>query len=148
MDVSRLRTIVFTPGSGRGDVYLSDVALDSPASVQGGPTDLPAVGVADVTVHESDADQQVSVPVVLSHASPVPVTVNLDTGVDAYDDRVPAVWVPVTVPAGATTATARFTIHGNNVPDEPATFHVTLSAPVNALVGDGWGTVQLLDDDH
>ena len=63
-----------------------------------GPTDLPAVGVADVTVHESDADQQVSVPVVLSHASPVPVTVNLDTGVDAYDDRVPAVWVPVTVP--------------------------------------------------
>ncbi len=147
VDLGKVRTVTFTPSSTRGDVFLGDVALDSPAPGHGAPSTLPAVSIGDVAVEEGNATSTVSMPLVLSHPSTVPVTVNVDTGVDNDDARFPSVWKQVTIPAGARTASVALTVDGNTETDPTTTLHVTLSAPTNAIVGDGWGNLQLLDDD-
>ena len=148
VDVGDLATVTFTPTERSTDVYLSDVALDSPASGTGTVPALPAVSIGDAEVYEDDGTQQVRMPLVLSRRSTVPVTVEVDTAAAALDGRITPTWTHVTIPAGRLTGSVVVPVIGNDVVnDAQARFTVTLSVPRHAVVGDGFGTLSVYDDD-
>ncbi|MBB2902299.1 hypothetical protein FHR75_003130 [Kineococcus radiotolerans] len=149
VDVGRLASVTFTPTGAGADVYLSDVALDRPASGTGPTTAaLPAVSIGDVQAFEDDGTQRVSMPLTLSRRSKVPVTVEVDTAAAAVDGRVAARWRHVTIPAGSLTGRVVVPLVGDDVAGEAlARLTVTLSVPRGAVVGDGFGTLSVYDDD-
>jgi hypothetical protein len=53
----------------------------------------------------------------------------------------------VTIPAGDTTKTVDVGVKGDTLDEPDETFQLTLSAPVNATLGDGSATGTILDDD-
>ncbi len=87
-------------------------------------------------------------PVTLSEPAPVPVVVNINTDVADTDARVPTRWIKVVVPAGKTRTVAEFRMRGNQKGEPLARLDITLSAPKNAVVGDGWGVFTVYDDDE
>ncbi|MEZ0491869.1 hypothetical protein AB2L28_06410 [Kineococcus sp. TBRC 1896] len=148
VDLATLASVSFTPLKPTANVFLSDVALDSPAAGTGAVTTLPAVSVGDVQAVEADGTQQVRMPLTLSHRSKVPVTVDVDTTGAAFDGRVPAASTRVTIPAGRLTGSVTVPLTGDDVPEEPqARFTVTIATPREAVVGDGFGLLTVFDDD-
>lgn len=148
VDLGTLASVSFTPLKPTANVFLSDVALDSPAAGKGVVTTLPAVSIGDVQAVEADGTQELRMPLTLSHRSAVPVTVDVDTAGAALDGRIPAAWTRVTIPAGALTGSVVVPLTGDTVPEEQqARFTVTIATPREAVVGDGFGTLTVFDDD-
>ncbi len=148
VDLGTLASVSFTPLKPTANVFLSDVALDTPATGTGVVTTLPAVSIGDVQAVEADGTQELRMPLTLSHRSAVPVTVDVDTAAAALDGRIPAAWTRVTIPAGALTGSAVVPLTGDTVPEEQqARFTVTIATPRGAVVGDGFGTLTVFDDD-
>ncbi|GAB3255588.1 hypothetical protein GCM10027456_32220 [Kineosporia babensis] len=147
VDPGAIAQVSFARASKTGDVVLADLALDTPSSVIGGPTALPAASIGDQIVFERNKSQRVRIPVNLSRPSSVPVVVNVDTNIMYGEGRVPAKWVKVTFPAGKTKAVAEIRMRGNRKAEPLARLDMTLSAPRNAIVGDPWGILTVYDDD-
>lgn len=145
VDPARLATVTFASAGPTGSVYLSDVALDTPAPGAGGPSSLPAMSVADADVFVGDKPSRAAVVVSLSRASAVPVTAKLEIGAAFGGGQVTAHAVTVTVPAGVTTVRVPFAVSPSEGGDGGGygTYLTCLAVPVNAFVGDGLGTLNV-----
>ncbi|MFD0485262.1 hypothetical protein ACFQ46_21920 [Kineococcus sp. GCM10028916] len=76
------------------------------------------------------------------------MTVEVDTAAAALDGRITPTWTHVTIPAGRLTGSVVVPVAGDDVVnDAQARFTVTLSVPRHAVVGDGFGTLSVHDDD-
>jgi Tol biopolymer transport system component len=106
----------------------------------------PQISVQDATVAETG---NAAVTVRLDRPSTRPVTVTLATGGGTATPGVDyqPVEVTWTFPALSTTAPVLVPVTGDTVQEPDETIGVTLSNPVNATIGDGTGTVTILDDD-
>ena len=119
----------------------------------------PTISVFDVRTPEGpdDANHFVAVPVELSEASPVAVTVNWATRpgtarppeaqtqgsfVDYYTASGQVFFAP-----GETSKTVEVLIDGGGAVEADETFFIDLSSPVNATIARGEATVTILNDD-
>ena len=120
----------------------------------------PAISILDVSTPEGGPEEVnhfVSIPVQLSEASPVAVTVNWATApgtarpveladeasfVDYYTASGQVFFAP-----GETAKTVEVLIDGGGAVEADETFFVELSSPVNATIARGTATVTILNDD-
>jgi ELWxxDGT repeat protein len=111
---------------------------------------LPTLSINDPVITEGDnGSVNVTFTVTLSTASGVPVSVNYATangsavaGTD-YSSRSGT----LTFAAGATTGTIVVPVLGDGLIEGNETFVVTLSTPTNAVIADGSGVCQIVDND-
>ena len=106
----------------------------------------PTISVADLTVSEGTATATVTLSLSAASGRPVSVTAttsNLTASAADYS----AVAQSVAFAVGATTATLGVPITADVIDEANETFAVTLTAPVNATIGDGSGVVTITDDD-
>lgn len=119
----------------------------------------PTISIFDVSTLEGpdEANHFVAVPVQLSEASPVAVTVNWATRpgtarppeqptqgsfVDYYTASGQVFFAP-----GETSKTVEVLIDGGGAVEADETFFIDLSSPVNATIARGVATVTILNDD-
>jgi glucose/arabinose dehydrogenase len=112
---------------------------------------LPTVSIADGSILEGNAGTTVlALPITLSAASASAVTVQVatadGTATIANQDYY-ALGTTITIPAGATTATAYVGIRGDTLSEPDETFTVNLLGPTNATLGKAQGVVTILNDD-
>lgn len=107
----------------------------------------PYINIGDVTVFE-DAGLAV-LNLTLSEATSQAVTVTYETvNVTAmYPDDYEYETGQVTFPPMQTTATVDIVIHDDTLQEPTELFHVDLSNPQNAVLGDASGTVAIIDND-
>lgn len=111
---------------------------------------LPAVSIGDVTTTEGNSGAKLfSFVVSLSVASSQTVTVQAGTsdGTAAAGSDYIAKSELVTFTAGQTSKTVTITVNGDLAIEPTETFQVVLSAPTNAVVGDGQGVGTIQNDD-
>jgi glucose/arabinose dehydrogenase len=126
-----------TIGDGSGVVTIID---DDPA---------PSLSIADVSVVEGNTGGSPAVfTVTLSAASGQTVTVAYATASGtATGGDFTAVSGALTFLPGATTQTISVSVLGDVAAESDETFTVTLSAPVNAAIGDGQAVGSIVNDD-
>jgi hypothetical protein len=111
----------------------------------------PSVSVGDVSALEGNAgSKDVTIPLTLSAPSSFTVSFTLDSagtsateGVD-FDSSSEGVW---TFAPGETSKSAHFTIYGDTDVEPDESWTVTLSAPINAALGDAIGGGLIVNDD-
>ncbi len=119
---------------------------------------IPAISIGDVAVSEgTETARKVSLPIVLSHpsASPVsvqyriaPETASADTDFDDRDGRL--FTIQFNPNASGVTAVVKYvsvTVLPDSIDESDETFHVTLSDPLGATVNRGVGVGTIRDDD-
>ncbi|MEM7323774.1 MAG: Calx-beta domain-containing protein, partial [Actinomycetota bacterium] len=110
----------------------------------------PAVSVGDATTTETDGASTIDVTLSLDQTSASPVTVLISTNdgtAIAGSDYTAVTDQLVTIPAGTTSTTFSLGIIGDDVFESTEDFTVTLSNPTNAIIGDGSGTITIIDDE-
>jgi chitinase len=110
----------------------------------------PIVSVSDTPVMEGNTGTtSATFTLTLSHASPVDVTVHYATAdlTAAAGSDYTAASGDVTIPAGQTSVTVNVAVRGDRLGESTETFAVNLSAPTNAMIGDGQGIVSILDNE-
>jgi hypothetical protein len=115
----------------------------------GGPPP-PSLSVNDVTVAEGTGTNTVATfTVSLSGASTQTVTVNYATanGTAAAGADYTATASSLTFAPGVTAQTVTVPVIGDTTVEPSETFTLSLSAPVNATLGDGTGQATITDDD-
>ncbi|WP_298990183.1 hypothetical protein [uncultured Pseudokineococcus sp.] len=148
VDLRDVRQVRLTAASPTGSLYLSDVAVSTAAVGAGGPTDLPQVSVGDAVVAEGDGPGSADVAVRLSAASEDPVSVRLESlagGLGgAGREAAELVFAP-----GETCQPFAVPLVGDDVPGAvpAATYSVTASVPVEAVTGDAFGVLTVVEDD-
>lgn len=110
----------------------------------------PTVSIGDASVTEGDGGTvDANSPVTLSESSTSRVTVEYRTSdgsaTSSADYR--AETGTVTFEPGETRETITVTVNGDTIDEPDENFTVTLSAPVNATLGDATGTGTIVDDD-
>ncbi|MFA6985157.1 MAG: Calx-beta domain-containing protein [Arenimonas sp.] len=112
---------------------------------------LPVLSVADVSVQEGNSGTlNATFNLVLSQASANPVTFNVRTssGTATTSDYVSRTGVPVTIPAGSTSASFDVSIKGDTVFESDETFYLMLDSVVGAVFYDTeYPTGTILNDD-
>ena len=108
-----------------------------------------AINIGDLVVVEGfNGQKTVNIPIILSTASAVPITVQVNTSdgtATANKNYVPINGVTFTIPALTKTFNIPVTILGNSVFVGNQTFFVTLSNAVNATVNKDKATVTIVD---
>lgn len=117
--------------------------------LQGDQLHIPSLSLGDLTVPESVGTAQV--PLTVTNPDPAGVPIGVTAATAAGSATAPgdftALSGPLELPALAAAATVDVPIT-NDVTAEPGeTFTATLSAPSNAIVGDGTATITITDDD-
>ncbi len=112
----------------------------------------PTISIGSVSVLEGKTGSvTVTVPVTLSTTYPGTVTVTVQlTGGSATagsDYKAWAAPVTLTFTAGQTTKTVSIVVYGDRTVEPDETVQLTLTNPVNAVLGTSTGTVTILDDD-
>jgi fibro-slime domain-containing protein/uncharacterized repeat protein (TIGR01451 family) len=110
----------------------------------------PTLSVGDVTVQEGDSGfTTVDVPVRLSAASGFVVAVAFNTADGTATSTADYVSAADTaaIPAGTTEYLVTLQVRGDLLDEADETFELRLGTATNATVGDGAGTVTILDDD-
>ena len=112
---------------------------------------LPTMTVEDVSYAEGNGGQTYpKVTIRLSEPAPQMVSFDVQT---AYGTATPGVdysgfnFGYVTIPAGETSITLEFTLHGDVMPEPDETFNVYAHIQSGALPGKNTGTVTILNDD-
>lgn len=111
---------------------------------------LPFVSVSDVSLTEGNSGSAIAVvSFALSQAAEEPVTVDYATADETATagSDYEATAGTVTFARGQTSVQVALTILGDIAVEPDETFRVQLSNPVGAQVGDGTGTVTILNDD-
>ena len=111
---------------------------------------VPTVSIGDVTVTETEIDQQVVLPIILS----APPTNALNFYVFTRDgtalqssDYGQAIY-PVYIPAGATSGTVSVTVKGDTLGEVTESFEVWIDDPwPNGTLGDRTAVVTIIDND-
>ncbi len=150
VDLHSVRTVSVRPATVTGGVYLSDLALDSPGVGGGVATSAVAVDLADATVAEGDGPGVATMRLRLGGKLKQAATVQVQTAASgsASAGQVPALAFPVTIPKGATSATIEVPLAGNTAANTASLrYKITISAPVGAVIGDGFAWLTVLDDD-
>lgn len=130
-----------TVGDGSGQVTILDE--------EGGSGNVVSIGSASVAEGDPGAYQFAYVPVTLRSPSATPVTVTYSTGADSasspgdYADRTKT----ITFPAGVRVRWALVYVVSDDVGEGDEVLAVTLSSPTGATIGEGTGSVTILDDD-
>jgi len=112
---------------------------------------VPSVSINDVSVPEGNSGTASAVfTVTLSNPSSQTVTVNYatadGTATAAGNDYLPAAGT-LTFSPGETSRTVTVSIAGDTTNEADETFRVDLSAPANAVIGDGEGIGTIANDD-
>ncbi len=110
----------------------------------------PAVSVSDAMVTEGNTDAvNATFTLTLSKASDVDVIVHYDTAnlSAAAGSDYAAASGTLTIPAGQTSKTFTVAVNGDRLAEPSERFAVTLSAPTNASIGDGFGVGTIIDDE-
>ncbi|WP_435154624.1 poly(ethylene terephthalate) hydrolase family protein [Amycolatopsis sacchari] len=142
-----LRKIVISTASPSGGVFLSDVAFQTFAPGQGGPSRLPQVTISDSTVDEGAGSATMTVS--LSERSREPVTVSVQalagTGTQVVNSAR-----QVVVPPGRLSVPVTIPVVGNTVAEANAAtaYKVFVVSPVNAVVGQDFAHLTVRDDDQ
>ncbi|WDZ85821.1 alpha/beta hydrolase family protein [Micromonospora cathayae] len=150
VDLTSVRTVSVRPATATGGAYLSDLTLDSPAVGGGVATSAVAVSLADATVAEGDGPGVATMRLTLSGKLKQAATVQVQTAASGSSSagQVPAQSFPVTIPKGATGATIEVPLTGNTAVNTASLrYKITISAPVGAVIGDGFAWLTVLDDD-
>ena len=114
------------------------------------PPPPPTVSINDVTVTEGNASSvNATFTVTLSSISQSDVTVHYETadGSATAGNDYAAGSGNVIILAGSTSATFVVAVTGDYLAEPTETFAVNLSAPVNAIIGDGQGVGTILDNE-
>ena len=109
--------------------------------------DVARIAVGDAYAHE--ADGTIEFPVTLSAASTDPVTVRYTTfdGSATQPDDYLAASTTLTIPAGTTTATIAVTLTDDTFVEDPESFLVRLSDPVDSEIATDEAVGVIFDDD-
>ncbi|MDZ5084897.1 Calx-beta domain-containing protein [Mycolicibacterium parafortuitum] len=147
-------------GVGLGELQMSNiVALDDTARAKwqtlisnaAPPVSSPTVSVGDASASEGDSDSTtLTFTVTLSEPAGQPVTVSYSTAngtaTAAGADYTPTVGT-LTFAAGETVKTVNVAVTGDTMIELDEQFTLNLSAPVNAVIGDGVGVATIVNDD-
>ncbi|MCK5752014.1 MAG: chitinase, partial [Mycobacterium sp.] len=147
-------------GVGLGELQMSNiVALDDTARAKwqtlisnaAPPVSRPTVSVGDASAAEGDSDSTtLTFTVTLSEPAGQPVTVSYSTAngtaTAAGADYTPTVGT-LTFAAGETVKTVSVAVTGDTMVELDEQFTLNLSAPVNAVIGDGVGVATIVNDD-
>jgi hypothetical protein len=130
---------------------LTFVPVYDTAAVRVLATAAPVLGIDDVAQAEGDAGTSVmTFTLSLSKPSASTVTVQVDTAdataTTSDDDYLPQSTL-VSFSPSETTATVEVTIVGDTAYEHDETFHVELSGPTNAVIGDPGAVGTILNDD-
>ena len=150
VDVTSIRDLTVRPATPAGGAYLSDIAFDTPGAGGGGATSAVQVSIDDATVAEGDGEGSATMRLTLSGKLKEAATVQVQTAASGSSSagQVPAQSFPVTIPKGATEATIQVPLVGNTVANTASLrYKITISAPVGAVIGDGFAWLTVLDDD-
>jgi hypothetical protein len=112
----------------------------------------PTITIGSVSVLEGKTGSlTVTVPVTLSTTYPGTVTVTVmvtgGTATAGSDHKAWTVPVTLTFTAGQTSKTVSVVVYGDRTVEPDETVQLTLSNPVNGVLGTSTGTVTILDDD-
>ena len=109
--------------------------------------DVTRIAIGDAYAHE--ADGTIEFPVTLSAASTDPVTVRYTTfdGSATQPDDYLAASTTLTIPAGTTTATIAVTLTDDTFVEDPESFLVRLSDPVDSEIATDEAVGVIFDDD-
>ena len=110
----------------------------------------PVLSIDDVSVGEGDAgNTTASFTASLSapNSSPVTFTFATTAGTATAGTDYTTASGSKTIPAGSTSVPINIVVKGDTVDEPDETFGVTISAPVNATIGDGSGVGTISDDD-
>ena len=108
---------------------------------------LPSASVADVTRGEAASPATFTVTLSKAYAAAVSVDYATGNGTASSPADYTAASGTVTIPAGETTGTFLVALADDTLDEADETFSVTLSAPVNATIGDGSAVGTITDDD-
>lgn len=146
VNTADIRQIRITTPSTAGGVLLSDLAFTTPTVGTGAPTTLPQLAVTGTTANENAGTATVTVA--LSKASTVPVTVHLQAMAGA-STQITAAAQQVTIPAGATSATATIPVVDDTVVEASADtrYEVVIGYPTNAVTGSNTAHITIHDNE-
>ena len=115
----------------------------------GTPPPLPTLSIADASVTETNAAQNLALTVTLSAPSTQPVSFTYATqpGTAGAPNDYSTSTATLTIPAGQTSKTFTVTIAGDTVQENLEAFTVLLSNPSGATIADNSATVSIADDD-
>jgi hypothetical protein len=150
LDLRHVRAVTVRPASPVGGAYLSDIALDTPAVGEGGATRAPLVDIADATVAEGAGPGTATMQLTLSRRLQRAATVQVQTAASGSSSagQVPLQAFAITLAKGATGATIEVPLVGNTTVNTASLrYKITISAPTNAAIGDGFAWLTVLDDD-
>jgi hypothetical protein len=150
VDLRHIRAVTVTPASPTGGAYLSDITLDTPAVGGGVATRAPLVSIVDATVAEGNGPGVATMQLTLNRRLPSAATVQVQTAASGSSSagQVPLQAFPVTIPKGATSATIDVPLVGNTTVNTASLrYKITISAPSDAAIADGFGWLTVLDDD-
>ena len=125
----------------------TDLSEVEPAPTQAG---LPLLSINNVNIQEGDQNgNSADFTVRLSGPSTQPVTVAYTTVAHTASAHIDFAYSAglLTMPAGHTEASISVTVIGDTDPEFNETFHVLLSDPTGAVLGDHQGSATLLNDD-
>ncbi len=109
------------------------------------------ISIGDASIIEGDSGtQNASLVVSLSHASALPVSINLATGTGTATlntDYTIVGPVVITFNPGETSKPYVISVVGDTVVEPNETVVVNLSSPTNAAINDGQGVLTILNDD-
>jgi hypothetical protein len=148
VNVRDIRQVLISTATLTGGVFLSDIAFATPGVGAGGPSTLPRITVTGTTVVEGDTPTA-AVTLALSHASPVPVTAELQV-VGGGSTQVSAAAYRAVIPAGARTAQVTIPVVDNTTVEASAdtAYRVAVGASTNAVMERIVSSVVVRDDDR
>jgi hypothetical protein len=144
------RYLQYRVESTTADPAVSPVVASVSMATSGQAGTPPVVSVAPASVSEGDAGTSAALLTVsLSEATDRAVTVGYTTvgGTASANADFVTTSGTVTIPAGATTATATIPVIGDLVDEDDETFTVALSTPVNATLGTAAVAATIVDND-
>lgn len=140
-------------GPRAGALTILSNAPTSPNSVQltgTGTQGRPTLSISDVSIAEGNTGtKSASLTVSLSAAAREPVSVKVRTrnGTAIAGSDYVAAAATLTIPAGRTSTAVSVTVNGDSTFEPDEVFYVDLTEPVAAVIGDGEGSVTILNDD-
>ncbi|GAB3155704.1 acetylxylan esterase [Microbispora hainanensis] len=144
----QISEIRISGASGKGAVYLADLAFSTVAAGDARSGKLPQVSVEGATVDEGDGPGTATMTVRLSDKSPTPVTVQIQTIATGAAPVIASAAQEVVIPARSLQASFQVPVNGDTaVAAEPQSYQVVASVPVNATIGNGFARLVVTDDD-
>jgi dienelactone hydrolase len=149
VNVHDIRRVLISTAAPTGGVFLSDLAFQSSAVGEGGPSRLPQVSITGTTVNEGNGPGMTTVSLQLSETSRVPVVANVQalagTGTQIANGAQ-----QVVIPPGQREVAVQIPIIGNTTPEATIdkVYKIFVVDPTNAVIGQNFAHITVHDDDQ